>query len=152
MGLGFGLGLGLSRQQSIPRFSAQQRNEIVKLATSSPGFSCQGPIGQFLDRWLLCEVIAKKLIMYHKKSNELPTHWNYIQVTAAAKHFAINLKPEKNQAIFKGGHGKRGENTPRQLRNGYLHSLSTPDADEIIDRSSYLTSLLDDWLVVLKKL
>ena len=145
MGLSLGLGLGLSHQQSRPTFSSQQKKEIERIGQSFPGLSCQGSVGVFLDHWLICEALAKRLIMYHKKLTELPHHWTYEQVSAAIKHFRINIKPELNEKIFKGGRGKRGENTPRQIRNSYLHSLSPAEVVEIESRISEYVLLLEEW-------
>jgi len=145
MRMGIGMGLGpIGRPKK--KLSTQQRREIVKLGSQLPGFSCQGSTGSFLDRWLVCEMLAKKLIMYHKKLGELPTnYWTYEQVGAATKYFGLKIEANLNKSIFKGGHGKRGKNTPRQLRNGYLHSLSSADNQEILQRISELKKLLDKW-------
>jgi len=145
MALGIGIGIGLSRQ-SRPAFSSQQKKEIERIGQSFPGLACQGSVGVFLDHWLVCETLAKKIIMYHKKLNDLPFHWSYEQVTAALNYFNINIKPELNEKIFRGGHGKRNENTPRQIRNSYLHSLSPADIQEIEIRINEFVSLLKEWL------
>jgi len=145
MGLGLGLGLGLSRQQIRPTFSPQQKKEIKRIGQSFPGLSCQGSVGVFLDHWLICEALAKRLIMYHKTLNDLPHHWTYEQVSAAIKHFGININPDLNEKIFKGGRGRRGENTPRQIRNSYLHSLSPAEVQEIESRIKEYVSILEEW-------
>lgn len=145
MGIGIGIDIGITNTYTPPQLSPQQKNEILKIGSSLPGFSCQGAVGSFLDNWLACEILAKKLIVYHKKLNDMPSYWSYEQVSAATKYFCFQIDPILNKAIFKGGHGKRGSLTPRQLRNAYLHSMSAPDIDEIESRISELTSMLSGW-------
>jgi hypothetical protein len=48
------------------------------------------------------------------------------------------------------GEGKRGAKTCRQLRNGYLHSLSKKDKEEINSRFGELKGYMEKWINLLK--
>ena len=126
--------------------SEKQKKEILNITELDPGLKCQGKVGLFLDNWLICEVLAKRLIMYHKQKKETPNRWNYTQVSSALKYFGIDYDDQKVEPAFKGGSkGKRGNKSARQLRNGYLHSLSENDKTEIETRSKELNVLLTYW-------
>jgi len=123
-----------------------QRRALREIIDSDPGFKAQGVIGEFLDLWLICEVLVKKLIMYQKGDSELPMSWQWTQVGPALKHFGIMYEEEKLKPAFSGDRkAKRGEKSARVLRNGYLHTLSKPDRSEIEGRKKELLPLLKYW-------
>lgn len=126
--------------------SEKQLKELQAIIAREPGLKKQGKVGTFLDLWLVCEVLAKKLILYHKQLAELPIHWDYRQVRAALNSFTLSYDSQKVKPVFLSGNkGKRGSKTARQLRNGYIHSLSANDRKEIEDRYGELVSLLRYW-------
>lgn len=55
-------------------------------------------------------------------------------LSKAFEYFDIPFNQDGLLFIFKGGEGKRGNKSARQLRNGYLHQLSESDRLEIIDK------------------
>lgn len=59
-------------------------------------------------------------------------------LSKALEHFGLHLEKDKLLFLFKGGEGKKGQKSARQLRNGYLHQLSEADKSEIIDKHSML--------------
>ncbi len=132
--------------------SVKQKKELLNIAKLEPGFKCQGKVGLFLDNWLICEVLANRLIMYHKPGKEPLIQWQYTQVISALKNFGIVYDDQKVEPVFKGGRkGKRGNKSARQLRNGYLHLLSENDKSEIESRSKELNDLLTYWRTTLGK-
>lgn len=54
--------------------------------------------------------------------------------------------------IFKGDRGLRGQKSCRQLRNGYLHSLSNDDKLEIETRYTELEDYMKDWSTIFAQL
>ena len=123
-----------------------QKKKLQKIVAMQPGFNKKGKVGAFFDLWLICEVLAKKHIMYHKKLQNPPTTWRYTELTAALDSFMISFDKEKVKPAFEGGNkGKRGRKTARQLRNGYIHTLSSNDRKEIELRFDYLERLLTYW-------
>lgn len=128
------------------QLSKKQKKELLNIAELEPGFTCQGKTGVFLDNWLICEILAKRLIMYHKKQKEPAINWSYTQFVAALKYFVIEYDDQKVKPAFQSGSkGIRGNKTARQLRNGYLHLLSNSDKIEIESRSTELADLLSYW-------
>jgi hypothetical protein len=126
--------------------TTQQFKALQHVAKSDPGFKAQGKLGEFLDSWLVCEVLAKKLIMYSKDANELPIKWQYTQLTAALNEFGYSYDKNRVKAAFKSDHkAKRGCRPARVLRNNFIHTLSGDDRDEIESRSKDLLELLSYW-------
>lgn len=126
--------------------TTQQLKALQLVAESDPGFKAQGKLGEFLDSWLVCEVLTKKLIMYHKDTKELPTTWQYTQLTAALNEFGYSYDKNRVKAAFKSNNkAKRGNKPARVLRNNFIHTLSGDDRDEIESRSEDLLNLLSYW-------
>jgi hypothetical protein len=140
----------------MSRLSTQRRKTLYGIISSSPDFACEGPLGDFVGKYLVCEALAQKLVGYYKEDKKIsrapnqPLSW--IEIDAAAKNFSIGLSESQIEETFKAGRRrKRGERTPRQLRNGYFHTLSPKDAQEIIGRSKELLTLMDSWISVFEK-
>lgn len=125
--------------------TTQQLKVLQHVVDSDPGFKAQGDLGAFLDSWLVCEVLAKKLIMYHKDADQLPSKWQYTELTAALKGFGYSYDKNRVKAAFKSGEEKRSNRSARALRNSFIHSLSKKDRLEIEDRNKELLELLSYW-------
>jgi hypothetical protein len=119
--------------------------EIVKLdgeilaATSS--------VGQFLERYLVSEAVARKLIS-NKTGKPCPQILNFSSIQSAAKHFhwTLSIHPELIESVFRSGDGLRDSKTPRQLRNSIVHEISKVDCVEIRTRQNDLMKLMQRWL------
>lgn len=124
-----------------------RKKELNKIISANPKFECQGVVGQFLDVYLVSEVLIRRLIHYYvKDTSKIETKtFNIKQLKLALAHFDIPFIESKINLLFGGGEGKRGEKTARQLRNGYIHSLSTMDYDEILKKSNIFIPLLEDF-------
>ena len=127
---------------------------LLEIATRSPGLGCQGLLGQFLDHYLVAESLATKLQYYYQvdtgqKSTD-KIHVN--QLIAAQRHFSLQFEDLRTKEIFLSGPGNGGCKSCRQLRNGYVHSLSVSDREEIEDRSKSLLIDLVDYLDSFKSL
>jgi hypothetical protein len=116
-------------------------------------------LGEFFDKYLVSEALVWKLLLYYKsdtgkrqsqksrtkKKQFKPFQWT--EVKAALKHFAIERKEaDWLKDIFSGGEGIRDEKSPRQLRNGYVHSISQHDLREIKERWYDLEVSMNRWL------
>ncbi|WP_445397938.1 hypothetical protein [Zobellella sp. An-6] len=122
----------------------QQLKALADIANCSPGFKAQGVLGDFLDLWLVCEVLAKKLITYHKNLSDIPFRWSYTQLEASFKHLGISYCESKVKTMFHSDKkAKRGSKPARVLKNGYLHTLSDADREEIESRASELLEILN---------
>jgi hypothetical protein len=128
-----------------------QRNgfleDVLKL---SPNFREQGNVGLFIDLYLMCEVKARKLINYYntdKKLNSKSKYINWKSIYASLTNFNVSsLSKTEVEKLFKGAEGKRGSKSARQLRNGYLHSLSQTDKKEIIENYAELNRIMQTFL------
>jgi len=127
-----------------------QRNGFLKdILKLSPNFRKHGDVGLFIDHYLMCEVKAKKLINYYtdKKFTPKGSGYNWTTIYASLKHFnIITLSKLEIEKAFKGAEGKRGNKSARQLRNGYLHSLSQSDKSEIIASGRELNIIMVKFL------
>lgn len=122
----------------------QRNKELRSVQLLDPGFSCQGIVGEFIGTYIQSEVFAKKLQAYYRTDNNKKGK-NDLQtatLTAALKHFKIPMLETDISELFRGGAGKRGDKSARQLRNGYLHALSVEDKKEIEEKASTLISKL----------
>ena len=126
----------------------QRRNAgLEDAASKDPGFSCQGKVGEFIGLYLRCELFATRLQHYYQADKQYKKGGlNTDMLSKALDHFGFPLDQDKLLSIFKGGEGKRGSKSARQLRNGYLHKLSGPDKLEIIDKYSVLVKEMKRFL------
>lgn len=128
--------------------SAQRRGVLIEITQRSPGLSCQGDLGAFLDRYFVAEVLARKVTSFYQddtKKQKPSADKIQIQILGAAiRHFGIIFPEPDIKNLFLGGKGRRGAKSARQLKNGYVHSLSVEDRAEI----ECVTSVLDPMLNV----
>jgi hypothetical protein len=121
-----------------------RNKELKAVHALDPGFSCQGLVGRFIGIYIQSEVFAKKIQHYYRtdtnKSGKDELQINVLK--AALKHFNLSFPDSDVSSLFKGGAGKRGSKTARQLGNGYLHALSPDDKKEITSKAeSYISKL-----------
>jgi len=128
----------------------KRHSELCKTLNLSSGFSCQGVVGQFVDRYILCEIIGKKIQKYYQHDLQKPTkpELNLTVLKAALKHFKCDFDGTLLADILRGGGGKKGEKSARQLRNGYLHSLNPEDKVEIEQNFDVLIKKIEEFLEV----
>lgn len=119
--------------------------EIAKL--DGEILSASSTVGQFLERYLVSEAVARQLIA-NKTGKPCPQKLNFTSIQSAAKHFPLTLfiHPQLIENIFRSGNGHRNSKTPRQLRNSIVHSLSKEDCVEIRVRHNDLMALMQRWL------
>lgn len=147
MGLDAEMGKSRSDKQKVALL--KRRNQGLKNTVSNdPGFSCQGVVGEFVGYYLRCEVFAQKLQDYYlndiscEKEDKIYTN----TLKKSLEHFSMHFSDSHLKAIFKGGKGKRGEKSARQLRNGYLHQLSSADRTEICDKATDYNTYMEKFL------
>jgi len=119
----------------------QRRNTGLDDAVSKdPGFSCQGLVGEFISDYLRCDLFATRLMNYYQADKQYKkTKLNTQALDEACRHFSLHFPKENILRLFRGGEGKRGEKSAKQLRNGYLHQLSKADRNEILEKSTEFT-------------
>ncbi|WP_456412108.1 hypothetical protein [Thiolapillus sp.] len=93
--------------------SDKQIRELNEIPALEPGFKRQGKVGTFIDLWVVCEVLAKKYIMYQKKLSESPSKLDYTQLTFALNDYSVTYLEEKAKPTFQSGKGIRGSKTAR---------------------------------------
>jgi hypothetical protein len=127
----------------------QRKRALLDVTQLSPGFCCQGILGMFLDRYFVAEVLARKILSFYQDDTG-KTHSDKVQLQqliAAISYFGIAASNIDIRTMFLGGDGRRATKSARQLRNGYVHSLSSADRNEIEDRSKVLIRLLDNFII-----
>lgn len=102
------------------------------------GCACQGIIGEFIGICIQSEVFARKLQHYYRTDtrNKGKDELRIDVLSKALEHFNIFHSEDGLSDLFAGGKGYRGRKTARQLRNGYLHSLSPEDRKEILSKAT----------------
>ena len=124
-------------EKQINAIRDSRNKELKAVQALDPGFSCQGLVGKFIGIYIQSEVFAKKLQHYYRtdtnKSGKDELKINVLK--AALKHFNLSFPENDIEILFKGGAGKRGSKSARQLRNGYLHTLSPDDKKEILSKA-----------------
>lgn len=129
--------------------SIQRNGALVEITQRAPGFSCQGSLGMFLDHYFVAEVLARKIMSFYQDDTG-KTHSDKMQIqqlNAAISHFNFALSEKDIRTLFLGGEGQRDTKSARQLRNGYVHSLSSADRREIEKNASTLISLLNNFII-----
>lgn len=123
------------KDKSKTKLKVDRRNKSLKeIAERDPGFGCEGAVGRFVSAYLLAEVFAMRLIEFYRSDRKLDGKKLQVDVLiSAVRHFEMSMEESIVKELFTGGEGKRGFKTARQLRNGYLHTLSHEDRKEIID-------------------
>lgn len=125
-----------------------RNKELYAIHSLDPGFSCQGLVGKFIGVYMQSEVFARKLQRYYYSDtnknggDELNIH----TLKAALKHFHLDISESDIAVLFRGGSGVRGSKSARQLRNGYLHSLSDEDKNEIISKAHTFLPKLQNFI------
>lgn len=125
-------------EKQLEALRVARNKELKSVLALEPGFSCQGSVGEFIGVYIQAEVFARKLQQYYrtdtKKSGNDELRIDTLK--AALKYFNIPMPEFNIPILFKGGRGNRGSKSARQLRNGYLHTLSVEDKKEIISKAN----------------
>jgi hypothetical protein len=134
-------------------FSSKRLKALGGVALLDPKFHCAGVVGEFISLYLQTEVMAKKIQNYYRTDkNKADLDKIQIQVLKASlKHFSLPFNDSDVSLIFKGGEGLVGKKSARQLRNGYLHSLSPSDKNEIIHKAQQYVAIMEKFLLLYKR-
>lgn len=124
-------------EKQLDALNVLRNRELKAVHALDPGFSCQGVVGEFIGAYIQAEVFAKKLQKYYRTDvkNSGNDELQINTLKAALKHFNLTVPEADLSNLFSGGLGKRGSKSARQLRNGYLHALSSEDKKEIISKA-----------------
>ena len=126
----------------------QRQSALAEVVQRATGFSCQGSLGAFFDQYLISEALARKLQLYYQSDTGKSASENIQlkQLNAAIQYFNINFSETDARALFLGGEGKNENKSARQLRNGYVHSLSQTDREAIERNIKTLNKLLRNFI------
>jgi len=135
-------------KKQLAAINKSRNAELNAIRKLDPGFSCQGLVGEFIGLYIQSEVFAKKIQRYYWSDTNKSGKDNLYtrSLKAAMKHFNLEFSERDIKVMFTGGPGNKGMKSARQLRNGYLHSLSPNDANEIRAKASTLIPLLANFL------
>lgn len=128
--------------------SSQRRGILIEITQRFPGFSCQGDLGAFLERYFVADVLSRKVMSFYQddikklRSDKIQVQ----QLSAAVRHFGIIYTELDLRTLFLGGEGLRGSKSARQLRNGYVHDLSAEDRVEIERMAPVLNDMLNSFI------
>ena len=133
---------------SEPLLSKKRRESLKNIADKKIGFSCQGKVGAFIDNYVVCEATATKLVQFYKTDKKLKLGGTLRkdEILNALKHFGFQMLGQDISTVFTGGKGRKGAKSARQLRNGFLHSISDSDKNEIQKKYSQLIKLMNMFL------
>jgi hypothetical protein len=130
------------KTNDVRKLTSGQQTVIVRIKSEAPDFKQQGKLGEFFDLFLVCEATAKKLINYAGYND-----YNITNIQRAMSMYFPNESSDFLNNIFLGGDGnKRNHKSCRQLRNGYIHSLSKQDRQEIENRIDVLRNNMNRWI------
>ena len=109
---------------------------------------------RFLEQFTMCEMVARKAIFIHKKSNNKRVNEKSIKLQISAikqalKNTGYIYESDMIDDLFK-TREKRGEKTAKDLRNGIVHSLNVNDIREVVERKEELFSLMDSFIELMK--
>lgn len=133
----------------------KQRLRILQeVFTSAHNLTKNPYIVEFLETYIDCETTAHKIVRFYRRDKYARQDASVIldvrKVVNAAGYFGLPMDESRLRALFTGGKGIRGKKTPRQIRNGYLHEKSAPDAIELKRRYTFLQELMQEWLSAVK--
>jgi len=140
--------MNIKTDKQLEALRLARNKELNAVLALDPGFSCQGLVGEFISVYIQSEVFAKKLQNYYRTDTKKSGN-DELQIStlkAALKHFRITLSESDVALLFKGGSGKKGSKSARQLRNGYLHVLSPEDKKEILSTGKLLIPKLQKFI------
>jgi len=122
-----------------------RKKAVKKVFVDTYNLSTNHSIAKFIEAYIDCEILAQKIIRFYKSEmNKLAPKTLYLpNIIKAVDYFKLNLSSSELAMLFSGGEGKRHQKTPRQLRNGYVHSKKEADALEILDNyEQYMTRMI----------
>ena len=116
---------------------------MASVSTKKIGLGCQGKLGTFIEKYVVCEATANKLAQFYKTDKKLKAGGilRKDELANSLKFFGIKVTQRDINTVFAGGSGKRGSKSARQIRNGFLHSISDSDRKEIEKEYSRLTGV-----------
>ena len=133
------------------RLDKSRKKEIAKILSNRYSIYENDKLVKFISLYIDSEATAKKYVQYYKKDKKQKItggfeSLNYSDVQKAVKYFSLNIDNKLIAQIFESGKGNRNKKTPRQLRNGIIHSKSSKDIEEIEQRFDELSKLMEIWL------
>lgn len=110
---------------------------------------------EFLSKFALCEIACKSVIEYYKKAQDESMDIKDIKldmrsIPAAFAKFHYDIDKHILTDIF-GASRIRKKKSAKKLRDGIVHALSEEDILEVIDRRTFLYSVMDSFLNIIKE-
>lgn len=131
----------------------KRKTAINNVFIDTYNLSVNAKIATYIETYIDCEVLAKKVIGFYKRETrkKIPTTLYLPNIINAVHHFSIDLKTEALVKLFSGGEGIRHNKTPRQLRNGYVHSKKPADAKECLENYQLHMHRMKTFIIEIKK-
>lgn len=108
---------------------------------------------QFLDDFVLCEIVCKAVLALYKKNNKTYSsdkdlRLDMKEIPAALKYAGYNVDNDILSNIFagSGNYRRRGTKSAKLLRNGIIHNLSETDVVEMCNRFEHLHNTMNAFL------
>lgn len=128
--------------------SSQRIQAIRKVSNPNTSLKNNKEVIDFLSLYIDCEVVARKYVDFYNSDRKKGTRDNmlrYDNIIKSQKFFGIKITDELVKSIFSSKPEKRGNKSPRQLRNGIVHANSSGDIKEVKKSSKKLLKLMNEW-------
>ncbi len=151
---------------------------LKALLSAKPDFASDHLLSSFLSSYLLCEALANRLVEYYEldvgaecmakekstlnnRKPEIPpakdskkNQFKTLRVPTIRKsinHFALHFASADLNSLFKSSNNPGENRTARQLRNSYIHSLSSNAHDEICSRIQEFLDTMGRFIEILSE-
>jgi hypothetical protein len=135
------------------KLSTRRKIAIQDILTSTNRL-CENPsILLFLDQFIDCEIIAKKVIEYFNLDHNKKLDNDTYRVDAlyqSLEYFGVEISKIDVNNIFRSYPNSEYPITLRNLRNSYVHSRSETSCTQIKDNYGQYTSLMIRFLDAVK--
>jgi len=122
-----------------------RNKQFKKISNLNP--KCEGLVSEFIGTYIKAEIFAKKIQKYYKNDKK-EKNINISTLKNALNHFNISTNIDIDK-LFKSGKPKRGEEkSARELRNGYIHSLSDNYINEIESNANFFIDELKAFMEI----
>ena len=108
---------------------------------------------EFIDKFTLCEITCKSLIISNQKYNgtykkDAEIRLLLKSIKAAISYAGLTIPEHILNGVFSstGNYRKRNSKSAKLLRNGIVHALNKEDINEVHNRYIALMQVMDDFL------
>lgn len=128
--------------------TAKKRIQQIEVLLSNA--TVKANMDSFLNKYVLCELACKLIIMEYKAAKKQSLPYNDIKmqtqvIVAACHHVCLKVSDEVLRRLFSSA-DKRGSYSAKKLRDAIVHSMSINDIKEVNTRSIELHADMDAFL------